>query len=202
MSLRERKNELTRGTILQALVDVLKERGVHDFSVQRVADAAGVSHRTVYRHFPTRVALLEGLNSFLQKDFREKLGADTPDGLHDLQPEEMGKLSATSWGVFAANADVVESLIALAFSVKGLPLRKRHTAWYDRWTAPITAHLSSDDALAVAAILRVLGSSTSWAHARRNHQASQGALERAVRWAVETLVADLRNGGGPQKAEE
>ncbi|MCB1015943.1 MAG: TetR/AcrR family transcriptional regulator, partial [Acidimicrobiales bacterium] len=32
-----------------------------DFSVQGVADRCGISHRTVYRHFPTRESLLDGL---------------------------------------------------------------------------------------------------------------------------------------------
>lgn len=34
------------------MVEVILEGGLPGFSVQEVADRAGVSHRTVYRHFP------------------------------------------------------------------------------------------------------------------------------------------------------
>ena len=53
-ALRVRHAELTNEAILRALVDVIREGGVHDFNVHKVADAAGVSHRTVYRYYATR----------------------------------------------------------------------------------------------------------------------------------------------------
>ena len=51
----------TREQILRALAEVVLEGGLSDFSVQGVADRCGVSHRTVYRHFPTRESMLDGL---------------------------------------------------------------------------------------------------------------------------------------------
>jgi len=62
---RELTKELTKEVILRGLADVILEEGVHEFSVQAVADRAGVSHRTVYRHFNTREELLEGLSLWL-----------------------------------------------------------------------------------------------------------------------------------------
>src|SRR5512134_923948 len=61
---REAKQD-TRERILDAVVDVVTREGVHAFTVQNVANAAGVSHRTVYRHFATREALLDGLDELL-----------------------------------------------------------------------------------------------------------------------------------------
>src|SRR5215212_8348749 len=50
----------TRAAILDALVSVIA-RGVAELSMPAVAQEAGVSLRTVYRHFPTKRELLNAL---------------------------------------------------------------------------------------------------------------------------------------------
>ena len=56
----------TRDAVLPATLSVLAERGFADFTMEGVAEAAGVSKSTVYRHWPTKLLLLrdalEGLN--------------------------------------------------------------------------------------------------------------------------------------------
>ena len=44
--------DTTRRAILDALAHVVVESKGFGFSVQEVADRAGVTHRTVYNHFP------------------------------------------------------------------------------------------------------------------------------------------------------
>ena len=51
----------TRRAILDALAAVIAETGGLGFSVQQVAERAGVTHRTVHNHFPTRDALNDAL---------------------------------------------------------------------------------------------------------------------------------------------
>jgi len=58
--LREQQAEATRERILDALVEVLAE-GVETLSVPAVADQAGVSVGTVYRHFGDKTGLLKAL---------------------------------------------------------------------------------------------------------------------------------------------
>lgn len=60
-SLRQRQQEVTRNSIMLAAQELILEGRLHNFSVQEVATRAGVSHRTVYLHFPSREAILEGL---------------------------------------------------------------------------------------------------------------------------------------------
>ncbi|MEX2543063.1 MAG: TetR/AcrR family transcriptional regulator [Trueperaceae bacterium] len=60
-SLRQRQQEVTRSSIMLAAQDLVLEGRLHNFSVQQVAARAGVSHRTVYLHFSSRDAILEGL---------------------------------------------------------------------------------------------------------------------------------------------
>ena len=58
--LRETQAETTRVRILDALVDVLAE-GVETLSVPAVAERAGVSIGTVYRHFGDKAGLVKAL---------------------------------------------------------------------------------------------------------------------------------------------
>ena len=61
----------TRRAILEAMVDVIMETNGIGFSVQAVADRAGVTHRTIYNHFPTREALCDAFSDYVD----ELLGA-------------------------------------------------------------------------------------------------------------------------------
>lgn len=56
--LRQRKKEDTRAAIQRHAVRLFREQGYDATSVEQIADAAGVSHRTVFRYFPTKDALV------------------------------------------------------------------------------------------------------------------------------------------------
>ncbi len=62
MTLRERQTELTRTAIIEAASNLLfGHDDVRDFTMAEVADQAGVSPRTVYRHFPSRQDLINAV---------------------------------------------------------------------------------------------------------------------------------------------
>ena len=61
-TLRERQAAQTRELILDAVTTLLGDRRADEVTTREIAAAAGVSERTVYRHFPDRDALLEGLS--------------------------------------------------------------------------------------------------------------------------------------------
>jgi AcrR family transcriptional regulator len=200
-SLRDRKVEMTRETILAALERLVSEEGVHDFSVQQVADAAGISHRTVYRHFPSREALLEGLSERLTGHFRRELGAGD-GGMPELAAEDMPKVYETSYRVFEKHREAVGALVTLSIGARVTKGQTERTAWMDRIYGSHTRHLAPEDRDAVVALLRGLGSSTLWYHLRRVSAAKPEPLGRAVRWMVGTLLRELAAGGGPAARED
>lgn len=51
-SLRERRRHQTESEICQAALDLFERHGVAATTVEQIADAAGVSARTVFRYFP------------------------------------------------------------------------------------------------------------------------------------------------------
>jgi AcrR family transcriptional regulator len=57
-SLRERKKRLTRALISDTATEMFLERGFDDVTVAEVAEACGVSEKTVFNYFPTKEALL------------------------------------------------------------------------------------------------------------------------------------------------
>ena len=64
-AVRREQLEQTRERIVDALVEQVWEERLTDFSVPKVAKRAGVSTRTVYRHFPTRDDLLDAVGARL-----------------------------------------------------------------------------------------------------------------------------------------
>jgi AcrR family transcriptional regulator len=53
-TLRERRHQQTRAAIADAAVALFLEHGFVETTMEEVADAAGVSRRTAYRHFPSK----------------------------------------------------------------------------------------------------------------------------------------------------
>ncbi|HEX4981381.1 MAG TPA: helix-turn-helix domain-containing protein, partial [Ilumatobacteraceae bacterium] len=53
-NLLERRHEQTRAAIADAAVALFGARGFAETTMDDVADAAGVSRRTAYRHFPSK----------------------------------------------------------------------------------------------------------------------------------------------------
>lgn len=60
-SVREEHQRTTRCWIIDALVDLVRERGTLDFTVQEVAERSGVPLRTLYRYYPRRQDLVDAL---------------------------------------------------------------------------------------------------------------------------------------------
>ena len=64
-SLRDQQADLTRELIMRAFQGLLQNDHPDAITFPQVAEAAGVSLRTVYRYFPTRVDLLQSAAAWL-----------------------------------------------------------------------------------------------------------------------------------------
>jgi AcrR family transcriptional regulator len=65
-SVRQEYKEQTRLRIVDSAIDLVAEAGEAPLTIAAVADRAGVTERTVYRHFETRDALLRAIWSRMQ----------------------------------------------------------------------------------------------------------------------------------------
>lgn len=190
-ALRMRQTELTRTVILDALEDRLAEDDPLEFSVQEVADRAGLAHRTVYRHYPTREALLDALVHRLEERLIDRAytvvtADDVPASVrHNFRfIEEFGR--------------VVDPLIRLGVTTDLVsPHSQRRTESFLGALDEVTGHLDPETAHAVRWTIRQLASHQTWVRLRREGNIDGALSGEAVAWAIETLLDALRNGRGP-----
>lgn len=180
----------TRERILGALAQVVLEGGLSDFSVQGVADRCGISHRTVYRHFPTRESMLDGLVKQMSDAMEAAGGAARVDTLDDLR----GAV-ARNFALFNDNEALAKA--AVRFSVGTATENRDRRRRTDAVAAAVEQlDLDGDDARLVAGILRHLSSSRTWL-LLREAGLDAGDTTAAAAWAVEALVAAIRDGRVP-----
>lgn len=86
--------------IIKATVDAIIQRGVERFSMTEVSRAASVSRQTLYRYFPSKEALLEGLIDHLQRNLERALVQAM-----EADPTLDGRIKAVS----VANLNVAET---------------------------------------------------------------------------------------------
>lgn len=180
----------TAQKVMEALVDLIVDGELPDFSVQQVADRAGVSHRTVYRHFPTRDALLEALAQWVEDRM----------GLHNAMPTDIASLPATvdsNYRLFEADRRAVEALTRLSVGGGVQPSRRRaRTDAFQRVVRRDFPDLDSDGARLGAAVVRVLASSRTWLNLRESGLDGADSA-RAAAWAVAVLSEALAAGRVP-----
>lgn len=185
----------SRDRIMTALAEVAAEKGVAGFSVQEVADRAGVSHRTVYRHYETREALLDGYARWLDLRLRDR-GSVT-------EPETAATIPTAAAEVFERFDDIpdlIDTFVKVSLGTgTRVPRRDERTEEFREVLTGdgLTDHLSADDAELVVALVRTLASSNTWFVFRHERGIGGERAGRAVAWALDTLLSELRRGGGP-----
>jgi AcrR family transcriptional regulator len=179
--LRRQRMERTRERILDGLVDTLA-RGVAELSMPAVARAAGVSVPTLYRHFPTKGALVDALGPYIAG----KLGLNSASLPHS--PEDLVAM-VRDFYVHASGLDA--GLQALAASELGRSLRR--PALPDRFQmienalAPVTHRLSETDRIHLRDAVVLLTSSAMMRACKDYLDLSGEQAADRITWAVLTL---------------
>ena len=78
-----RSGEPVRRRLQQAALELYRERGYDSTTTAQIADRAGVTERTFFRHFPDKREVLFDGEGALRADL-ERGVADAPDGLDPL----------------------------------------------------------------------------------------------------------------------
>ncbi|MDX2237618.1 MAG: helix-turn-helix domain-containing protein [Hyphomonadaceae bacterium] len=87
-SLRDAHRNLTRRRVLDAALGLFRDGAVEDLTMAGVAARAGMTERTIYRHFETREALLGAVWEEINAIVKTPSMPDTPERLI-AQPREM-----------------------------------------------------------------------------------------------------------------
>jgi AcrR family transcriptional regulator len=189
--LRDRQVRQTRDLILDALTTLLGERRADEVTTRDIAAAAGVSERTVYRHFPDRDALLEGLSQRLPHlGAKPSFGAG---GLDDIAPTSCRLMEVLDEHYVTARAEAVFNADPRRFAAD----TRANTREMRELLAKELPELGEREQLRIAAVIRCLVSTQAWLRMREEFGVPGTESGPVVAWVIDTIIRELRAGNTP-----
>lgn len=181
-TLRERQHEQTRNLILDTLIDQLADDGAFEYSAFELARRAGVSVRTIYRHFPDRDSLFKAMSGRIDERIGMQNVPEVPDDLprvvkslfrrFDEEPRLiMAQLTTGAGGQVRSHG------------------RKDRVARMRRIVEMIAPDADDATLTARTAAMSSLLSATTWLRMRNEFGMDGAAAGDAVSWALEKLIA-------------
>jgi AcrR family transcriptional regulator len=190
-TLRERQVAQTRDLILDALTTLLGDRRADEVTTRDIATLAGVSERTVYRHFPDRRALLDGLSQRLPPS------SDKPSfgvgGLDGLAPTSRRLMELLDEHYVSARAEAVLNADPRHFAAD----TRANTRDMRDLLAAGLPDLDERERLRIAAVIRCLVSTQAWLRMREEFGVSGTESGPVVAWVIDTIIRELRSGNTP-----
>ncbi|HZW46248.1 MAG TPA: helix-turn-helix domain-containing protein [Microvirga sp.] len=196
-ALRANQSRMTRERILDG-VRVLFERDPQAaFSVDEVSEVSGVNRRTIFRHFPTKDALLQ--------EFWSRTNASL--GVR-FWPESIGDLTMMLPDLFTA-LDGIEAIVR-ASHASGAGYEMRLKANDERVAAfrsslkPLTERLDAQRARQLEAVVQLLFSATAWMTMKDYWGLNGREAGEAAAWAIGALLkaADEEAKGVMQRTKQ
>ena len=184
-TLREQNAAATRERILSAVADLIEGGDVDELTVPEVAEASGISLRTIYRYYPTRDELLEAAGRWIGNELMRHPYPKTLD--------EVAETYRLGVGEFAERPGLVRALALskLGRKVRGYRRRERLAAIRKALRAEIPG-LTDQELRRAEAVLAYLHNMLAFTTMREENELSSDEIGDAVAWAIRTLVDDLR----------
>jgi AcrR family transcriptional regulator len=181
-SLRARQAAGTKELIVRAVGVQLANGGIEDLSVARVAERAGVSERTVYRHFPTREALFDGLAAWVRGTV-----LDLPD---PLRAEELPEAIAASFVSFDEHEAMMRGFLATpgGQELRAHVRQKRLRRINDALEAAL-GDVEPETARYTRAVIANLCSTATWQALRDEAGLTGAEAGQAVALAIRALIS-------------
>jgi AcrR family transcriptional regulator len=190
--LRERQTAQTRELVLDAVTELIGDRRVDEVTTREIAATAGVSERTVYRHFPDREAMLEGLSGRM----RDLAGVNPAAGfqsIDDLAPTAIRLMAALDENYATARAEAVFNADPRRFAAE----TQANTRQLRELVSRGLPDLDEREQLHIAAVIRCLISSQAWLRMREEFGIPGNESGPVLAWVIDIIVRDLRAGNGP-----
>jgi AcrR family transcriptional regulator len=190
--LRERQVAQTRELILDAVTAMLGDRRADEVTTREIAAAAGVSERTVYRHFPDREAVLEGLSQRMIgiDGVKPAFGAGSLD---DIAPLSRRLMELLDEHYVTARAEAVFNADPRRFASDTQTNTRELRELLERELP----ELGERERLRIAAIIRCLLSTQAWLRMREEFGVPGTESGPVVAWVVDTIIRELRAGNTP-----
>jgi AcrR family transcriptional regulator len=188
--------EQVRERIEDALLGFMARGETQRLNHDAVAEATGLSRRTVYRYYPDREALLKALWA------RTTRAAGPGVGIPRDSDEVLRRLREVYTG-FDRNADAM--MVALTTpegrAVRNAVKAERVAGWR-RALAKETAALPEPDRTGALAAIQLLSTGLAWREMRDQWDMDGAQIAAACRWAISTLLKDLEARQGRPLTED
>ncbi len=200
MNMRVRQQQLTREAILEALGQQIVASGPLGFSMQDVADRAGVTHRTVYNHFPTREALNDAFAVYVEEVLARGQTRAPEEG---AGLDQLGGTIEPTYRLFASHETHVRAYVMLMMASRApAKVASDRTKRFAKVVEAGAGPRARGHGRLIAAALRMFLSSTGF-HLLTEHLRLSTAEATAVgEWAVRVMVAAVKNGDVPRVGGE
>ena len=183
--LRERQAEQARTAMLDAAIAQLESRAADDVSMAEIAEAAGVSLRTLYRYFPDRASLLRAAGEHLYASLDVPFEISGPDMISASFLDAAKRLST--------RPEMTRALVRTpAGRATRTPVRGRRVQAIRAALEPVTDGLDPDTARWATAVITHLCGAASWVFIADDQGLDDTDAQRAVAWAIDFLVASLQ----------
>lgn len=184
LTLRQRQLAATRQAIVDAAFRMMREEPTTPFSHETVAERAGVSARTVYRHFPTRA----DLTLALWERLRAESGTRWPRNEAEILPA-----LRTLYDQFEANAELTRASITSAANT-GYPAHgsAEGRAAFREALADLLAVLPPDEGDRLIASCVAIYSAPFWQMLRDRGQLSASEAREAGVATMDALLTAAR----------
>jgi AcrR family transcriptional regulator len=190
--LRAEQMERTHERILEVAAEQLLEEGLEELSLPRAAQRARVSVPTVYRHFPTKEALMQELTDWVDRKLRLSEVPESIDEFTEYLPRFFVHMDENE-------AHVRARLLSRVHRRIHHDTRRRRDKLVEKAMEDVTARLDPLDARRACAVVRVLMHSGAWEMMRDNWNLTGEQAGEAVAWAIRILVDELRRNPNSMK---
>lgn len=190
LGLRERQKQQTIGLIIDAFSDLTLT--CPHFTMQELADAAGISVRTLYRYFPNREELITGLLDLII----QRLGAEHVNAIGLMEPGSEAMVRR-SFDVFGEHDKLVRAVVRSRLT--GLLTDPGHDVRTEQIVAGIDRVISDQsDAVKrqLASLVRLIGGSMAWMTLTDSGiELSNEEAGAAAAWALRVLTTAAHDAG-------
>lgn len=184
-SLRARQAAVARSMILDALVRHLEAGDADDLAMEDLAREAGVSRRTLYRHFPNRSDLFDAAGEWIRGELLQLPIEIGPEGIAASFRAASSRLQQHPGLARALLRTQTGRTVRAGYRNERVRAIRRAV----RAEAPGASRRELDRA---AAVLGYLCSSNAWTTIQDESGLDAASAQTAVGWAIETLLARLR----------
>lgn len=186
--LRQQQTEATRERILSTVAELIEEAGPEALSNRLIAERAGMTEMTVYRHFPSREELLSAA-------WRR---ANDTRGVQGGFPSSLDAIVQRITPLFESFDQTPAHITATITTPHGRTMRA--TQDEERRNAFLSAvaeleGLNEKQRRAAAGILQLLYSAHAWLSLREQWSMSGAEAAAASGWAAQAIIDTLK--GGP-----